>query len=181
MAKRSNFKRVEKDLYRTFDRRAVLALLPHIQDIKSFAEPFSGHGDLVSQLQDDHGYFCAFKSDVDPMADISFGVNCTKLDFKDVSAKHLNQCDAIISNPPWTRSVLHDAINHFRLLKQTWFLFDADWSHTAQSSELMQYCSDIVSVGRLKWIKGTSMDGKDNCAWYRFVKDKTKTTFHGRV
>jgi hypothetical protein len=32
----------------------------------------------------------------------------------------------------------------------------------------MPSCSDIVSVGRLRWIEGTIMSGKQNFAWYRF-------------
>jgi len=29
-------------------------------------------------------------------------------------------------------------------------------------------CSDMVSVGRLRWFDGTTMSGKQNFAWYRF-------------
>lgn len=180
MAKRSDFKRIGKDLYRTFDERAVNALLPHISNIRTFSDPFCGHGDLVVQLQDRHGLMCRQKSDVDPMGDLSFGIACDRKEYQNVNSNDLINCDAIISNPPWTRSIMHDAIDHFRQLKQTWFLFDADWCHTAQSARLMRYCSDVVSIGRLRWIKETTMDGKDNCAWYRFTRDEVNTTFHGR-
>ena len=57
----------------------------------------------------------------------------------------------------------------------TWFLFDADWMHTKQAKGLLQkYITDIVSVGRLKWIPDSTMSGKDNCAWYRISVDKPK-------
>ena len=32
----------------------------------------------------------------------------------------------------------------------------------------MPACTDIVAVGRLRWIEGTTMSGKQNFAWYRF-------------
>ena len=44
-------------------------------------------------------------------------------------------------------------IEHFKSLKPTWLLFDADWMHTRQSVHLyemmkyIKYCSMIVSVG----------------------------------
>ena len=41
------------------------------------------------------------------------------------------------------------------------------WSHTRQAEPFMPSCSDIVSVGRLRWIEGTTMSGKQNFAWYR--------------
>ena len=70
-------------------------------------------------------------------------------------------------------------IEHFKSLKPTWLLFDADWMHTRQSREYIKYCSMIVSVGRIKWFG--NMTGKDNCAWYLFDKETISTKFIGRV
>lgn len=54
--------------------------------------------------------------------------------------------------------------------------------HTRQSAPLMHNCRKIVSVGRVKWIPGSKMTGKDNCAWYLFTKEKAAhTEFHGRA
>lgn len=75
MGKRSDFARRRNDLYRTFDPRAVAALLPHLGPFVWFYEPCAGDGVLVDQLE---------------------------------------------------------------------------------------------AVGRLRWIEGTTMDGKDDCAWYLF-------------
>ena len=88
--------------------------------------------------------------------------------------------DAIITNPPWTREIMHPMIDRFRYLAPTWLLFDADWMHTKQAAPYMPYCSDIVSVGRLKWISGSKHVGKDNAAWYRFDRHMHVTRFHGR-
>jgi len=59
--------------------------------------------------------------------------------------------------------------------------FDADWMHTKQAAPYLKHCAMIVSVGRVRWIKGSKQDGKDNCAWYLFVDEETDgTAFIGR-
>ena len=42
------------------------------------------------------------------------------------------------------------------------------WASTKQAAPFMPMCTDIVSVGRLRWIEGTTMSGMQNFAWYRF-------------
>lgn len=182
MAKRSDFKRVERDLYRTFDKRAVAPLMPHIEAVNEFAEPFCGHGDLVAQLQDhpERGVFCCWKSDIEPMADLSFGLACNKMDFRQVTAEHIEHADAVISNSPWQRGILHEVIDHFRVMKPLWLLLDSNWMFTKQAAPYLRYCEKIVTVGRLKWIPGTKDDGKDDCAWYLFKSYECETKFYGR-
>jgi hypothetical protein len=63
----------------------------------------------------------------------------------------------------------------------TWLLFDADWVHTKQSAPFMPYCRKIVSVGRVRWIEGTKMTGKDNVAWHLFTAEEGTTEFYGRT
>jgi hypothetical protein len=167
MGKRSDFERVEKDFYRTIDMRAVNALAPHLFGLGEYVEPCAGAGDLIASLSL-HGLVCHWSGD------ISDGVDALTLAF----TKH-----PIITNPPWSRPILHAMIDHFtEIAPYAWLLFDADWAHTKQSAPYMQKCTDIVSVGRLIWIPGTTTSGKDNCAWYRFSKDKDgPTRFHGRA
>ena len=76
--------------------------------------------------------------------------------------------DAIITNPPYTRELMHALIAHFQRIAPTWLLLEADWASTKQAAPFMPSCSDIVSIGRLRWIEGTTMSGKQNFAWYRF-------------
>jgi hypothetical protein len=41
----------------------------------------------------------------------------------------------------------------------------------------------IQSVGRVKWIEGSESTGKDNAAWYQFVRPQQRrgpTAFYGR-
>ena len=78
--------------------------------------------------------------------------------------------DWFITNPPWSRPVLHRLILHLSEMRPTWLLFDADWMHTKQASEYLEYCRKIVSVGRVSWM-GNGVSGFDNCAWYLFDAD----------
>lgn len=166
MGKRSDFKRIEKDYYPTIDIRAWQALKPHLPEHFTYAEPCYGKGHLARMIEGDMVYASDLEGD---------GVDALTLIDCDMPT-----ADYIITNPPWSRHILHPMIDHFRMLRPTWLLFDADWAHTKQSSEYMKYCRKIVSVGRLIWIEGTKTSGKDNCAWYLFDKNKCKTEFIGR-
>jgi hypothetical protein len=176
MGKRSSFKRIEKDLYRTIDPRAVERLLPFLNPSDTYAEPCYGNGDLEDELML-HGIKCGWRSDI--VSDLSWVV---QKDALKLTPEDVKNCDIILTNPPWSRYLLHPMIDKFVGLKPTWLLFDSDWCHTKQSARFMKdYCTDIVSVGRLIWIPGTRISGKDNCSWYRFEKDKqNETRFHGR-
>ncbi len=161
MGKRSSFERKERDAYQTIDPRAVAKLLPHLRGIRTFAEPCAGEGYLVGQLQA-AGLICAYEGD------IATGYDALVHPFDEDAT-----FDAIISNVPWDRPTLHAMIMRFQQMAPTWLLFDADWCHTKQSAPFMDQCSHIVTVGRLKWIPGTKMTGKDPCAWFRFHSQHT--------
>lgn len=169
MGKRSDgtFERNPRDFYKT-PREAVLPLVAHMsKDNHRFIEPCCGEGDLIKHLEE-FGFRCKFASD------ISEGNNA--LDLETVG----DNVDFIITNPPWDRKILHPMINHFRNLRPTWLLFDSDWAHTRQATPYLPFCSDIVAVGRVKWIPGSKHTGKDNCCWYKFINQETETVFHGR-
>ena len=63
---------------------------------------------------------------------------------------------------------MHALIGHFAHILPTWLLLETDWASTKQAGPFMPCCSDIVSIGRLRWIEGTTMSGKQNFAWYPF-------------
>lgn len=153
MGKRSNFERREKDAYDT-PYEAVVPLLPHLRGVRTFAEPCSGLGHLVMHLE--RAGLCCLSA-----SDIKEGVDA-------LTVKTFGPVDAIITNPPWSRDVLHRLIVHLQAIAPTWLLFDADWAHTRQAAPFLDQCSHIVSVGRVKWIPGSPHTGKDNCAWHRF-------------
>jgi len=161
MGKRSNFERLERDAYQTIDPRAVEKLIPHLRGVKTFAEPCAGEGYLVGQLQA-AGLVCAYEGD------ITTGLDALVHPFDEEAV-----FDAIISNIPWKRDVLHAMIARFQVMAPTWLLFDSAWAYTKQSAPFIDQCSHIVAVGRLRWIPGTTMSGKDDCSWYRFHAQHT--------
>lgn len=179
MGKRSDYVRKPRDYYPT-PLAAVTALVPHLPTSFTYAEPCAGDGRLIAHistlLPESE---CTLASDVE-LRDSEEDIE--ELDAFDITANHLQHSELIITNPPWDRKILHPMIEHFSDLRPTWLLFDADWIHTIQSSELVsnRLCK-IVSIGRVKWIEDSAGSGKDNAAWYLFDKSKTgPTQFHGR-
>jgi len=168
MSKRSNFARFPQDAYSTIDPRAVAALVPYLDGIRFYAEPCCGNGILMNWLAK------AGLSSVQ-CSDIVEGIDA-------LSLTDFGGADAIITNPPWTREILHDLIDHFQKHLPTWLLFDSDWAYTRQAKPYLNTCSDIVAVGRLRWIAGTKQMGKDNVSWYRFWHLRNGGPhFHGRI
>lgn len=176
MGKRSNFTRVDRDYYRT-PREAVAPLVLHLPvDDLQYWEPCAGDGALIDALDDMIGFACIAASDIAPMGD-SIG----RMDALTATEDNVAGCTHIITNPPWTRQILHPMIEHFSAMRPTWLLFDADWMHTRQSAPFMGWCRKVVSVGRVKWIPDSKHTGKDNCAWYLFDQNSTgPTVFVGR-
>lgn len=181
MAKRTasiglSYPRRDLDLYETWDPNAVLPLLPHLPNAVDFCEPCAGSRKLIDQLQA-AGHRCVQASDIAPR---SAGVEAR--DALDLTTKNMRG-DFIITNPPWSRPVMHAMIEHFRKLAPTWVLFDADWKYTEQklvakkydvptTLQLLAYCHKIVAVGRVVWIEGTKKRGTQDCAWYLFTEKK---------
>lgn len=172
MGKRSSFERVPRDFYPT-PPEAVVPLLPHLPVPTRFAEPCAGDGALVRILSK-AGHLCCAATDIEPR-------HPSILKADALSGPWVG-FDYIITNPPWSRDVLHKMIVHFSSQLPTWLLFDADWMHTRQSAPFMHLCRKIVSVGRVKWIPDSPFTGKDNCCWYLFdASAAAGTQFVGRT
>lgn len=162
MGKRSEFPKIEKDAYMTTDLRAVRPLLDYYGESHfpfHYYEPCVGNGDLVNLLGRDN---CVGSSDDERDA---------RTEKYETTAKYF------VTNPPWTVDLLHPIIENLRMQKPTWLLFYSDWMFTAQSSPYMKFCRVVLPIGRLVWIPGTTVSGKDNCAWYLFEEHETYTTF----
>lgn len=177
MGKRSNFERRERDFYQT-PVEAVLPLLPFIKGVSRFYEPCAGDGALVRHMER-FGLDCIRATDIEPQADGIEVADATQ----DWLLRGSMGIGPFITNPPWRRDVLHPIIENLVQQGTAWLLFDADWMHTKQSADYIGYCTDIVSVGRVKWIPDSKMTGKDNCCWYRFSLvpgEGGLPRFHGR-
>ena len=148
----SNFKRRKNDFYPT-PYKAMLPLLPHLEPGTVFHEPCCGAGDLVQHLGK-HGHL------VSGMTDIAKG--------QDASELTLCAGDMFITNPPWTRAILHPIIENLSEIAPCWLLIDASWMHTKQSIPYIDRCRKIVSIGRVKWIPDTKMSSLSDCCWYLF-------------
>jgi len=160
MGKRSDFERIPRDFYPT-PYEAVVPLISHLPEWYTFTEPCAGDGRLIDHLEK-HGGKCSYACDVEP-TDMYLRVE--KKNAFDVDAV---TTPYIITNPPWDRKILHPMIEHFSDMAPTWLLFDSDWMHTKQSIQYLTRLKKVVSIGRIKWIEGSSSVGKDNCCWYLF-------------
>lgn len=172
MGKRSNFERKPRDWYPT-PREAVQPLLPHLAPATRFIEPCAGDGALCDWLSE-AGHRCVFASDIEPR-----GKDIEQADALEVSWV---AAPTLITNPPWSREVLHKMIAHFSAAAPTWLLFDADWMHTRQAAPYLPWLRKIVSVGRVKWIPDSPFTGKDNCCWHLFDQHSdAPAVFVGRI
>ena len=149
MSKRSNgFNRCDRDFYPT-PRAAVLPLIPHLRAarIRTFCEPCAGDDALVRHLET-FGLVCARANDI-----------ATGTDARDIQ----NFDSPVITNPPYERKLMHALIWHFVAKAPcAWLLLEYDWTATKQARPFLPHCSDIVMVGRLRWIEGSPFTGKDN-------------------
>ena len=127
MGKRSSFERSPRDFYRT-PEAAVPPLIPFLRGVRRFAEPCCGDGALVRHLES-FGLRCVYAGD------IATGQDALALD-------HYGTADAIITNPPYTRDLMHRLIAHFQHIAPTWLLIDYDWAATRQAAPFMPHCSD---------------------------------------
>jgi hypothetical protein len=154
MGKRSSFARNPRDFYPT-PYSAVPPLVPHLRGVRTFAEPCCGDGALARHLES-HGLRCVYAGDISTGRDA-------------LAIEQYGDADVIITNPPYHRPLMHALIEHFMRILPTWLLLYTDWASTKQAATFMRSCSDIVPVGRLRWIEGTTMSSMENFAWYRFA------------
>src|SRR5262249_6637221 len=119
MGKRSNFPRNERDFYRT-PAAAVPPLIPHLRGVRTFAEPCCGGGALVQHLEF-FGLRCVYRGD------IATGQDALELD-------SYGAIDAIITNTPYERKLMHALIDHFQRIAQPWLLLELDWTATKQAA-----------------------------------------------
>jgi len=174
MGRRSDFPKVDKDFFPTTDPRAVEPLVRYIRG-NTYAEPCYGDGDLEDLLMD--VATCKWRSDVRGTVESS-----KVMDAMSLTKSDLQGIDLIVTNPPFTRSVLMPMLDHFITLKPTWLLLPAGHMHNVYFGDAMRKCSKVVSIGRLKWFKDSKFSSTDDFCWYFWPQWAThqETVFRGR-
>ena len=173
MGKRNSgkFEKRPRDYYGTIDPDAVKPLIPFIRGLR-VAEPCAGNGDLAMMLEPDCKV--VWESDLDPQNKHILQKNAIFLNSWD-----LQECDVIISNPPFSWPMLQPLLDHLPTLLPTWLLLPSDVAHNKRMGPYMKRCKSFVSVGRLYWVDN-KVKGVDNYAWFKFVNEQVETVFYGR-
>lgn len=158
MGKRSDFDRNERDHYAT-PGSAMAPLLPFLRRGTTFCEPCAGEGGMVDYFES-AGHPCVFACDVEPL----------RADVTRLAAAELRfiRADQFITNPPWLWEWLEPIAFNLSGQLSTWLLLAADLMHNIRSAKLMERCSTIVPIGRVKWIDGSKHSAVDNTCWYLF-------------
>lgn len=146
----------------TTDPQPVHRLQPFLARGVKYAEPCAGRGDLIKSLNW-HGHECVYACDIKPNRSTIEKRNALTLDKR---WRRTAGASMFISNPPWTRSIMHRLIEHLPSLLDTWLLFDMDWAATQQAYPYLDRCSLMVAVGRVHWFNNKG--GLENSAWYFF-------------
>jgi len=105
MGKYSSFERIPRDLYPT-PFGAVPPLITHLRGVRTFSDPCAGDGALVRHLES-LGLRCVHASDIATGQDA-------------LTLESYGGADAIITNPPFARPLMHALIEHFMRSLPTW-------------------------------------------------------------
>lgn len=168
MSKHSNFPRRAHDEYRT-PFAAALPLAPFLTGVGTFAEPCCADGQLIRHIES-FGPLCIHSGDIQ-----------SGVDALTDETLRMTIVGAIITNPPYTWAVLHQMLQLFPRLAPTWLLLEADFKHNARAAPFISMCTDVVSIGRVRWFDDTKHEGKANYAWYRFHAQHSRgPVFHPR-
>jgi hypothetical protein len=163
VGKRSDFPRHPRDDYST-PAEAFHPLIRFLDKARPIIEPCPGAGKLVRHMRQAGLEVVECKADART---------------EDYGAPLFQ----FVTNPPWTREVLHAILVNLSDQATTWLLMDADWMHLACAKPYLNRLRVIVSVGRVQWFAGSPSTAKDNSAWYRFERPSRRahTRFHGRA
>lgn len=176
MGKRSSFEKIPRDYYPT-PEEAFAPIAKYLPQGLLFCEPCAGDGRLVDHIQKlvPHS-LCILAVDVEPKADFIHKGDTTLLVFEPEDA-----CECIITNPPYTWSVLAPMLDRWIPQRPTVLLLPADFMHNKRFAKYLKHCRRIVSIGRVKWIEDSKTAGVDNYAWYFFTPETVaQTEFKGR-
>jgi hypothetical protein len=166
---RSEHKPRPNDFYAT-PISAILPLLPFLNGVRTFAEPCAGAGDLMVALEA-AGLRCTYAGDV------AWGMDA-------LATADYGGAEVIVTNPPFSlarQPLLRRMMAHFPRIAPTWLLLPADFACNIWFASFLPACTDLVPIGRVKWLPGTPSGSVENFAWFRFEAGSTSgPIFHAR-
>jgi hypothetical protein len=164
MGKRSDYGRVQQDLYET-PAQVVAPLLPWLEPATRFVEPCAGRGLLAGHLKR-AGHALVAAHD---LPDDARTKRYDALKDEDVIA---------ITNPPyWGQPEnLHPLIVNVSDQAPFWALLQHDWLANVGSGELRSRARRVVVVGRVKFIRDSPSSGMDNVVWVKFTRPSDEPT-----
>ncbi len=177
LGKRAKYELKPRDKYFT-PYEAVVPLDKVMEYGFSFCEPCAGDGRLVHHIEQLlPGTLCPAAFDIEPNANWVL-----QKDALDLTEDDVMYCDYIITNPPFTYSILKPLMEKFISLRPTILLLPADYMHNIRMAPFMWQCEWVKSIGRVRWVEGSKTTGVDNFAWFKFNKDNDQhTQFFGRT
>lgn len=165
-----------RDYYKT-PFKAVEPLKGFLSTGLTFCEPCAGDGALVKHIESLFQAECFLPMDIEPQADWII-----KGDAINLSEEAVQYCDLIITNPPFTHSILSPLMDKWINLKPTVLLLPADFIHNIRFAPYLKWCYLIKSIGRVKWIEDSKGSGVENYIWAFFRPDNVSPTeFVGRT
>lgn len=178
MGKRSEYEKKPRDYYPT--PRAAVEPLKGLLPPVTFCEPCAGDGRLADHIEEViPESLCIYALDIEPQADWVLQGDALAM-----SGESIEHCQMIITNPPFTWSLLKPMMDLWISLRPTLLLLPADFMHNKRMNPYIEKCKWIKSIGRVKWIEDSKVSGVDNFAWYLFDNNKDvgePTLFIGRT
>ncbi len=178
VGKRSDYEKKPRDFYPT--PRAAVEPLKGLLPPVTFCEPCAGDGRLANHIEDLFPEsLCIYAIDIDPQIHWVLQGDALAM-----SAESVEYCQMIITNPPFTWSLLKPMMDLWIGLKPTLLLLPADMMHNKRFTSYMEKCVWVKSIGRIRWIEDSKMSGMDNYCWFLFDNNKdvgTPTQFYGRT
>ena len=191
MGKYSNEERNERDWYAT-PMKAVHPLIPYLEGINRYAEPFVGDGKLVnhlSALKSDMS--CVWAFDIEPqiepitVTDNNEFLVSEQRDFDSIGNEEFSMgmiqrgAEAIITNPPWLNTpnsgyqltrfinkLCYAGFPVILLLNGNIINNKGFWQNRSHGKSMGDLCYQVLPVGRMKWIEGSAHTGKEDCSWF---------------
>jgi hypothetical protein len=142
-------------------------LLAQLPRSVSFVEPCRGEGRLIEHLVS-AGHRCAG----------AYGL--PEHDARSHRYR-LEPTDVFITNPPWSRPILHEIVVNLSDQAATWLLIDFNWLARRQAGPYLPRLRKVVIIGRVKWIEDSPFTGKDDSVWCKFTRPSAEPAiFIGR-